>query len=78
MTEEQRPVHVSFDCSTGERVDTPLTDEEWEEHKARESAAEEEHLRRTRDREAALAVVQTKAAQDPAFAALATLTGVTL
>lgn len=78
MNDQERPVHVAYDCSTGERVDTPFTDEEWEEHKARESVAEQEEQERTAARDRALAAVQAKAAEDPAFAALATLMGVSL
>jgi hypothetical protein len=36
--DEERPVHRVVDCATGQAVDTPLTDQEWAEHKARSTA----------------------------------------
>lgn len=30
---DQRPVHVVVDCTSGQVTHTPLTDDEWEEHK---------------------------------------------
>lgn len=38
--EETRPVHVAYDCSTGEGTATPVTDDEWAAIKQGEKDAE--------------------------------------
>jgi hypothetical protein len=72
MTEE-RPVHIVLNGS--ETVATPLTDAEWADHKARETAAVTAEQTATAQREADAELVRQKAQDDPAFAALARIAG---
>lgn len=37
--EEDRPVHVDFNVSTGVQTETPITDAEWDEMERREAEA---------------------------------------
>lgn len=56
MSDEERPVHVTVDCSGISQkrapvvTSEPVTDEEWAEMKARdEAAAEDERIRAAED-----------------------------
>jgi hypothetical protein len=68
MTDE-RPVHVTLNGP--EITCTPLTDEEWEVHKARQAADEAATAARADQNAAEHALILEKAAQDPVFAILA-------
>jgi hypothetical protein len=44
---EERPVHTVVDCSSGAVTHTPLTDDEWAEHRAAGARAAAEAAQRT-------------------------------
>lgn len=74
MTEEERPVHVVVDCSTGESTETPVSDEEWAAIKQGEvdnTAAQE--AQQKADEELKNQVLQRN---DPLLTALAQRTGI--
>lgn len=58
MSEEERPLVVEFDCATQIQTERLMTDEEFEEHKARVAQAQQdidtEHAVRVAEREKAL------------------------
>lgn len=69
MIAQERPVHVVLNGPDAQSV--PLTDAEWEEHRAREAAAIRAEQDRTAQEAADRALITEKAQADPAFAALA-------
>lgn len=68
MSDEERPVHHEYDCATGETTITPLTDEEWEEHKQREIADKEMIAKEAADEDALREAVRNH--EDPVVKAL--------
>lgn len=48
MDEQDRPVHLEIDCTTGAVTHTPLTDLEWQEMQDREQQAVDDYTERQR------------------------------
>lgn len=69
MADQERPVHVAISGADFQSV--PLTNAEWDEHKARETAAIQAEQDRAAQEAADRALITEKAQTDPAFAALA-------
>ena len=46
MAEEERPIAIEIDASTGIQTERPLTDEEWDHSKAMQAHAAAEESRR--------------------------------
>lgn len=71
---EDRPVHHEYNCETGETTLTPMTDEEWEAHKANIAQFDQERAQK----EAAEAALKQAVAehQDPIVQELAARLGI--
>lgn len=78
MTDGQRPVEVVYDVATHTRTDTPLTDDQWAQHRQRETQAERENAARLAQEQADQDLIRQEAQTSPAFAALARKMGVSL
>ncbi len=74
MSEEVRPVHHEYNCETGETTHTPMTDEEWEVHKARTAQFEAMAKKQEEDDAALKEAVQNHT--DPVVRELASRLGI--
>ena len=60
MAEEERPIAIEIDASTGIQTERPLTDAEWDHHKAMQAQSAEDSAR-TADAMAATEVARVSA-----------------
>lgn len=74
MTDEDRPVHVEFNIERGENAYTPVTDEEWQAMKDRETTAIADEKRRADEDEQLRQAVQSH--PDPVVQTLAKRAGI--
>lgn len=69
MDEQDRPVHVEINCTTGAVTHTPVTDMEWQEMQDAEQQALDDHAERQQQDQELRAAVQGHS--DPVVQALA-------
>lgn len=74
MTDEERPVHHTFDCSTGETTKVPVTDEELADMAERDKANTERLDQEKAEDEALRQAVMNH--NDPVVKALAAKLGI--